>query len=437
MWTSEQEVDVKHLKPGMYVSRLDRPWIGTSFPIQGFYVQDIGDVEKIQRYCEHVFIDVYKSNRSPACSNNLTLSGDTKPKANKLTSKSVVEQLRKRATEKYTITNSFKREIAQAVPILKNLQDEMQHLMAPRGYIDRHNFRKLANQCSDLVESVIRNPDAMVWLCRVKQNNTLVYRHALRLALLGCLVGRQFGLNRFLMVDLTLALLMTGIGKSLIRQDVLDNVRFNHAPAAYQQHVHLSLDRISKIQLPGINIGDIIANYCERMDGSGYPLGKTSEDIPLLASIAGLIECFELQVNPYNPNYAVAPSDAITELNRVKNTLFDPALVEKFVHTIGIYPTGTLVELNDQRIGIVCSQSYERRLRASIIPLTTRHGQAVEKFKIVDLFLPNQWQLNNNKIRITKGLPISTLPPPLLDAAYGWLIKKNYGVWGKMTGLLS
>ena len=88
--------------------------------------------------------------------------------------------------------------------------------------------------------------------------------------------------------------------------------------------------------------------------------------------------------------------------------------MEKFVQTIGIYPTGTLVELNDRRIGIVCSQSYERRLRASIIPLTTRQGEAVEKFKIVDLFLPNQWQLNNSKIRISKGLPISTLPPMLI-----------------------
>ncbi len=61
MWTSEKEVAVLQVQKGMYISRLDRPWKGTCFPLQGFLVKTDEDIEKLCLYCEIVYIDVYKS----------------------------------------------------------------------------------------------------------------------------------------------------------------------------------------------------------------------------------------------------------------------------------------------------------------------------------------------------------------------------------------
>jgi HD-GYP domain-containing protein (c-di-GMP phosphodiesterase class II) len=276
----------------------------------------------------------------------------------------------------------------------------------------------------------------MVWISRIQKNNSLVYRHALRLAILCCLVGRQFGLNRFLLIDLTMSMLLTGIGKSMIKMTTLQQYRFDFTPSDYIDHIKYTLEKIGGCDIPGLDSIDIVANYCERIDGSGYPHGKKGNEIPLLAQIAGLIEYFEIQVNPFDLAQAKSPSEAITQINMVKNVLFHDALVEKFVHAIGIYPTGTLVELNDDRIGIVCSQSYEKRLRASVIPLTNRRGEIVGSFKIVDLSLPSQWQLSDSKIRIRKGLPIDTLPARVIADAHAWLFDKNFGTWSKVKNLM-
>ena len=58
------KIDVKDLLVGMYVSKLDRPWLETSFLFQGFELKSAGDVKEVQRQCEYVFIDEQKQNKS-------------------------------------------------------------------------------------------------------------------------------------------------------------------------------------------------------------------------------------------------------------------------------------------------------------------------------------------------------------------------------------
>lgn len=427
------------LRRGMFVARLDRPWEGTRFPIQGFLIKSDDDIETVCHYCKHVFIDVYKSSSSnaefPAV--NATSQADNTKKKENLSARSTRQLLTRLAIEKYRTTNSFKREVKKAWPILRNLEREIKQLIQPGGYLNKAVYEKIHNSTSDLVESVIRNPDAMVWLCRVQRNNITVYQHVLRLAILGCLVGRQMGLNRFLLVDLTMALLMTGIGKSLLTGNILKRYRFDQVLPSYQRHLNLTLECLENSSMPGVNLIDIIANYCERIDGSGYPMAKQGKSIPLLARIAGLIEYFEIQVNPFERQYAKSPSDAISQLNEVKGKLFDEALVEKFIAAVGIYPTGTLVELNDERIAIVCAQTYEKRLRASIVTLTNRRGDVLEDLHILDLNMPNQWQLNNARLRIRRGLPINSLPDAVIESVHDWLFNKNIGTWGKLKNRLT
>ena len=61
MLIEEREIRVASLRPGMYVSRLDRDWIGTPFLLQGFLVQTQEDIDLLGQYCQRVFVDVVKS----------------------------------------------------------------------------------------------------------------------------------------------------------------------------------------------------------------------------------------------------------------------------------------------------------------------------------------------------------------------------------------
>ena len=59
MYSRDREVriSVQGLTRGMFVSRLDRPWLETPFPMQGLHVQTDEQLSQLKRICVHVWID--------------------------------------------------------------------------------------------------------------------------------------------------------------------------------------------------------------------------------------------------------------------------------------------------------------------------------------------------------------------------------------------
>src|SRR3546814_13266188 len=56
----EVQIAIDELRPGMYVNRPDRDWVGTPFPLQGFYVTKTEQIEELRKYCRHVFVDTQR-----------------------------------------------------------------------------------------------------------------------------------------------------------------------------------------------------------------------------------------------------------------------------------------------------------------------------------------------------------------------------------------
>jgi HD-GYP domain-containing protein (c-di-GMP phosphodiesterase class II) len=129
----------------------------------------------------------------------------------------------------------------------------------------------------------------------------------------------------------------------------------------------------------------IIENHHERMDGSGYPRGIEGAAIPVLARIAGLVDTYDAMIT-HRP-YAVARTshEAAQELIDCKGSLFQEALVEQFIQAIGLFPTGTLVELNTGEVGIVVKQNQTRRLKPEVVLVMDESKQKKEPLAIVDL----------------------------------------------------
>src|SRR3990172_3354377 len=53
-----KQIAVEELKLGMYVTELDRPWLGTPFPFQGFPIMSAHQIDELKQYCKTVFIDL-------------------------------------------------------------------------------------------------------------------------------------------------------------------------------------------------------------------------------------------------------------------------------------------------------------------------------------------------------------------------------------------
>lgn len=431
----EKKIPVNQLKIGMYVCQLDRPWAETGFPLQGLYIKDQSDIDLLAKYCQFVCIDEQRS-RATSQSHLKPLSATTNKTATlravptSRPNNSIDPTLwrRRHCVEHYRVTSSFLQEFRRAEPIISILEDQLIYLLDRITRMRRFDLEPVEESAADLVESVIRNPDALAWLCQIKKTRKPIYTHMIRLAVWGAIVGRQMGLNRFSLAHLTMTLMMTGIGKSKLSDQTLHTHNVFQHNTDYQLHLAETLYHLKNGNITGDDILGTIEGYCERHDGSGYPNNLSAGKIPFLSRTAGLIDTFDLMVHPFNEQQSISPANAIARLNKCKDSLFDPHLVETFVQAIGIYPTGSLVEINNGVIGIVVTQSYEKRMQASIIPLINHDKRRFEKFKVFDLNLTGSDPNCKSHLIIKRGLPFHLAPQRLLALAHEQLFEKKKNV---------
>ena len=70
-------------------------------------------------------------------------------------------------------------------------------------------------------------------------------------------------------------------------------------------------------------------------------------------------------------------------------THFDPGIVKVFLRSIGIYPLGSIVRLNDKSVGKVIGINGKAPLRPRLQLLISKTGEKVENGNEMDLFRQN------------------------------------------------
>ena len=85
--------------------------------------------------------------------------------------------------------------------------------------------------------------------------------------------------------------------------------------------------------------------------------------------------------------YAAAMSsfDAMRELTALSDKHFQAEMVEQFIQAVGIFPAGTLVELNTGEVAVVLKEHQSTRLRPEVAVILDADKKAVEDFKVLDL----------------------------------------------------
>jgi HD-GYP domain-containing protein (c-di-GMP phosphodiesterase class II) len=136
-------------------------------------------------------------------------------------------------------------------------------------------------------------------------------------------------------------------------------------------HVNNSLAILERAGILSEDVRNIVRTHHERDDGSGYPAGLSGAHIPLFGRMAGMIDSFDAMTNDRPYRKAAAQHVALQQIYAARSTLFQADLVEQFMTCLGVYPTGSLVELNTGEVAIVMAQNQARRLRPRIMVLTT------------------------------------------------------------------
>ncbi|MFC3193560.1 HD-GYP domain-containing protein [Marinicella sediminis] len=383
----KEKISVKFLKVGMYVCKLDRSWLDTPFPFQGFYIRSKNEIRDLQAFCEHVYIDVVKGKTL----NNQPEISKPSPLLRKNNKKS-----KYRSRSKPLIVNHdyytpqlkpIKAEFSAAHNLMLDLNSAIEetsfNLRVGKGL----DIKKTKQVASQVVNSVIRNPNTLVWLTQLKEQGQYVYGHSLRSGILAAVFGRHLGVNEDALEILVSGVLLADIGKTKINRKLLNKAGeyTEEEKEIFKSHVELGVELLASDPNIDHNILTIAETHHERFDGSGYPYGLVGDEIPAFGQIAGIVDTFDAMTSkkPYGQVYT--SSQAMEWLYKQRNKLFSAKLVDEFIQAIGLYPAGTVVQLSDGSTGLVLSHNKTKRLKPEVLLIKDNKDQMLEKPKFVDL----------------------------------------------------
>ncbi len=394
----------------MFVAQLDRPWLETPFLFQGFEIGEQNEIGLLRKFCKHVYVDVERStipkDQILAARNSVKRGHDPFVKDN------ATESNAKKRSFSYKLLSVLSRfdpsgRIAERINgavVYRNLVDvKTEAPKAAHAYglaIDQMNevmdelkagkgmrIDRIKESVTPVIDSVLRNQDAMAWLVYLRKRDEYAYTHSIATSVWATILGRHLGFDRAGLQTLAMGGMLLDIGRVKIPESITDQPGplSEDEYELVKMHVDYGVDIAKKT--PGINddVLDMIACHHERHDGSGYPKGLEGADIPVFGRIAALVDCYDAMISPRTYAKAKSTYDALRELNILSGVSFQRELVEQFVQALGMFPTGNVVELNTGEVAIVIEQNRVRRLRPKIRLVLDAKHQPIKKTKIVDL----------------------------------------------------
>jgi len=238
-----------------------------------------------------------------------------------------------------------------------------------------------------VIESIERNPDAYIWLNRIRKFDSCIYRDALNASVWATTLGRELGLERDQLNVLATGTLVMDIGKTALPAELQGKTErlTDDEWALMKSHVEQGVRILSETPNIAAGVLDIVRSHHERLDGSGYPLALQGGQIPRLGQIAGIVDFYVSVTTPRPYAQAVSPSDAVYMLYQQQGRYFSGTLVKNFIQAISTYPTGSLVELSNGEVGVVISQNPGLRLRPNVVLLLDPGKQPYESYPLVSL----------------------------------------------------
>lgn len=368
----ERKVSTEDIKIGMYVSRLDRPWLESPFLFQGFFIKDGDDIRDLKKHCQYVYIDLLKG--APAA----RYLDDTQQR---------LPQGDQVAPVVYEDTASVKEELPRAREIHKEAAELVSNIMAEIRAGKVVSLDAVEGVVKEMVGSILRNPDAFMWLTRLKDKDSYTYGHAIDACTLATAFGRQLGFPKERLQRLAMSAMLFDVGKMRLPEGLLrkPGALTERERMLLRKHVEFGVAALSKAQGVDKETLEAVWTHHERFNGKGYPRGLVGKNIPLFGRITAIVDCYDAICSQRPYSDPISPHEAILKLYEWRGHDFQEDLVEHFIQSLGVYPAGTLVELSSGEVAVVIAQNRFRRLRPKVMLILDADKEYLDFFPVIDL----------------------------------------------------
>lgn len=405
------QIPVQKLSKGHYVSRLDRPWVGSPFLFQGFEIENDEQLRQLRALCSSVFVEITKEEADKLLSAAPPASASPRKRESALVSLDALSKSKDFASRIEIIPARdevpLKSELSQAKEAYSEARRTVNHMFERLRRGGGLDMQLVEGAVDSMVQSLFRNRDAMGWLARMREKDDYLYNHSLAASVWALAFGRHLGLDRDALRSIGIGAMVLDIGKTRLPLSLLNKTGKPEEREwkALRDHVRLGLQILEKDSNVDACAKLMVQMHHERLDGSGYPSGLAGDAIPLAGRIASIVDCYDAMISSRPYAKGLSTFDAVRELKSLGKTCFQPELVELFIQAVGVFPTGTLVELSSGEVAVVITQNRFRRLRPEVMLILAADKRPRADFQLIDLqHYSRDNDEGNPELWITRGL---------------------------------
>ena len=323
----------------MFIHGFEGPWLNHPFWRTRFLLECPTDLELLQASdISTVFID---DSRSILLEQAQVSPSDTIPRA-RAPSRDAAASLESRKADRNLVSLT----IARSKHVVEGIFDGASHGQ-PINVIEAIPI------VGEIAECVERNPAMFVDVLRLKSRDEYTYLHSVSVCALMINLARQIGLDEEAVRAMGLAGLLHDVGKMTVSLAVLnkpgrlDAEEFALIKAHPERGHEMLRDREGIIP----EVLEVALLHHEKLDGTGYPFGLKADAISLPARMGAICDVYDALTSDRAYKERWTPLVAITEMHRWSGH-FDPALLFDFCRSIGVMPSGMLVRMRSNLLGI-------------------------------------------------------------------------------------
>ncbi len=255
-------------------------------------------------------------------------------------------------------SRSFAEEMRTAAAVCEKGKTQVRKMFSEARLgraIDAESFQPLVEEISS---SVIRNPGAIVSLARLKTQDDYSYMHSVAVCALMVALGRELGFDEAQCRSAGFAGLLHDVGKALMPLEILNKPGklTDDEFDVMRSHPVRGHELLQEAQGASLESMEVCLHHHERFDGGGYPHKLPNDKLNQLVRMGSICDVYDAITSnrPYKAGWD--PADSIGKMASWKGQ-FDPVIFATFVKSIGIYPTGSLVRLQSDRLAVVIEQN--------------------------------------------------------------------------------
>lgn len=285
------------------------------------------------------------------------------------------------------IAQELKEELVQAKKTFSKSTEVVKNIMTDLRFGKELKMDVVKETVSGLLDSVSKNPHALLSLTLIKDYDNYTYQHSVNV----CIFATTFAQKLFHKKDVVLRIsegaLLHDLGKVKIPSHIINKKSrlTNEEFDIIKKHPVYGEMLLKKQNIFDPIITEITRHHHEDYNGNGYPDKLKGKEINKYAAIVSISDFYDALTTKRSYKPAIPPQQAISILYRQAGQKFDFRLVNHFIKTIGIYPIGSRIKLASGKIAVVVGFDETELLYPLVKIIIDEQGNKVSSSKVISL----------------------------------------------------